>query len=141
MSIFRSIDISSSGLRAERVRMDVIAQNIANVDSTAAPGTAYKRREVVLLADQLKRAGGFGPPSNEGGGVRVLAIREDRSPGMLVHEPNHPAANADGYVERPNVSLPLEMVDLVAAGRAYEANASALKTGREIAKRTLDILR
>lgn len=141
MSIFRSIDISSSGLRAGRVRMDVIAQNIANADSTAAPGTAYRRREVVLLANQMKRAGGFGPPSNEGGGVRVLAIREDSSPGMMVYDPNHPAADADGYVERPNVSLPLEMVDMVAAGRAYEANSSALKTGREIAKRTLDILR
>lgn len=129
MSMFRALDISASGLYAGRLRMDAIAHNIANVQSTRDGVGPHRRREVVLAA------------APAGGGVRVVGIREDPSPPQAVYRPGDPAADERGYVHLSNVNLPLEMVDLVAAGRAYEANAAAFKTGREMAKRALDIMR
>lgn len=143
MSLFRSIDISASGLQAGRVRMDVIAQNIANVESANDGGTPYRRKEVVLLSQAWPKSPGFGPArgASAAGGVRILGIREDQSPPQLVYRPDDPAADAQGYVHLPNVNLPLEMVDMVVATRAYEANAAALKAGREFVRRGLDIMR
>lgn len=129
MSMFRALDISASGLRAGRLRMDAIAHNIANVQSAGDGVGPYRRREVVLAA------------APAGAGVRVAGIREDPAPPQAVYRPGDPAADERGYVRLSNVNLPLEMVDLVAAGRAYEANAAALKTGREMARRALDIMR
>ena len=140
MSIFRAIDISASGLQAERVRMETIAQNIANVESTGGGrGGPYRRKEVVLAAD----VGAGGPFGGNGAraGVRVAAIREDPSPPILVYRPGDPAADAQGYIHMSNVNLPLEMVDMVTASRAYEANAAAVRTEREMVKRTLEIMR
>lgn len=143
MSLFRSLDISASGLHAGRVRMDTIAQNIANAESVTDGGGAYQRQEVVLMSEGWRNAPSFGPESarDEGGGVRVLGIRRDTSPPQRVYRPEDPGADAQGYVTLSNVNLPLEMVDLVSATRTYEANAAALRTGRETVKRTLDILK
>jgi flagellar basal-body rod protein FlgC len=143
MSLFRALDISASGLHAGRVRMDTIAQNIANAESVTDGGTPYRRQEVVLMSEGWRNALPFGPAGvrNEGGGVRVLGIRADPSPPQRVYRPEDPAADAQGYVTLSNVNLPLEMVDLVSAARAYEANAAALRVGRETVRRTLDILR
>ena len=142
MSMFRTMNISASGLQAERVRMEVIAQNIASVETDLEGATPYRRKEVVVVAQPW--AGRVSAGSRRqavDGGVRVLRIQEDQNPAQLVYRPGDPAANAQGYVQLPSVNLPMEMVDMVAATRAYEANAAAFKAGRDMGKRTLDIMR
>ncbi len=139
MGVFDALRVSATGLQAERTRMDVIAQNIANVESTRSQdGGPYRRRQVVLMAEQ-----GSGSATAERvtyTGVRVAAVEADPSPPMRVHNPGHPDADADGYVLMPNVSLPTEMADMVLAARAYEANAAALRSGREMIRQALSIL-
>lgn len=136
MSMFRAIDISATGLQAGRTRMDAIAHNIANVENVGENGRPFRRKEVILVAQEGGPGGGRAL-----GGVRVAGIREDPGPPVLVYRPEDPAADAQGYVHLSNVNLPLEMVDLVTASRAYEANAAALKTTREMNRRTLEIMR
>ncbi|MDQ5808870.1 MAG: flagellar basal body rod protein FlgC [Actinomycetota bacterium] len=147
MSLFGAIDISGSGLAAERLRMDVTAENLANAQSTqGADGQPYRRKEVVLR----QAAGGFenelstamgaqgGSPAR---GVEVVAIAEDTAPNRMVYDPGHPDANAEGYVSMPNVDPVTEMVDLIAASRAYEANVTAMQTAKSMFTKTLDLLR
>jgi len=139
MGVFDALRVSATGLQAERTRMDVIAENIANVETTrSADGGPYRRRQVVLMAEQ-----GTGSAATERAtytGVRVAEVAADPSPPMRVHNPGHPDADADGYVLVPNVSLPTEMADMVLAARAYEANAAALRSGREMIRQALSIL-
>ncbi len=139
MGIFDALRVSATGLQAERARMDVIAENIANVETTRSHnGGPYRRRQVVLMARQ-----GVGVPSAQRAtytGVRVAGVETDPSPPLRVHNPSHPDADADGYVLMPNVSLPTEMADMVLAARAYEANAAALRSGREMIRQALSIL-
>jgi flagellar basal-body rod protein FlgC len=145
MSIFGSLDISASALSAERLRMDVTAENLANAQSTrTANGGPYRRKEVVLqeqsgggFAGALASARAAGAP----GGVSVSAISEDPSPDRLVYDPSHPDANAQGYVRMPNVNPVTEMVDLISASRSYEANVTAMQTAKQMFTKTLDILR
>ena len=146
MSLFGALDISGSGLAAERLRMDVTAENLANAQSTrGADGQPYRRKEVVLR----QADGGFGATLNAamGGsssgarGVEVAGIAEDTAPNRMVYDPGHPDANAEGYVELPNVDPVTEMVDLITATRAYEANATAIEAFTSQAQRALDILR
>jgi flagellar basal-body rod protein FlgC len=148
MSLFGSLDISAGALSAERLRMDVTAENLANAQSTrTANGGPYRRKEVVTeatggggfasaLASARGGAGGFG-----GGGVRVSAIVEDQTPNRLVYDPGHPDANAQGYVSMPNVNPVTEMVDLISASRSYEANVTAMQTSKQMFTKTLDLLR
>ena len=142
MSIFTGMDISTSGLRAQRLRMDVIAENIANAEATRTPeGGPYRRREVVLEAE-----GGAWTKTRQGmqggaSGVQVAQVTEDPAPPQLVYDPAHPDANAQGYVAMPNVNVPTEMVDLMAATRAYEANTAAFKASRDMEKAALDLLK
>jgi flagellar basal-body rod protein FlgC len=151
MGLFDALDVSASGLSAERLRMDVTAGNLANAQSTsAAGGGPYRRREVVLqergatpfsaaLAG-ARGATGVAVPSTPGG-VRVAGIVEDPSPDRLVHDPGHPDADARGYVRMPNVNPVSEMVDLITASRGYEANVTALQTAKQMFAKTLDLLR
>ncbi len=139
MGVFDSLRVSASGLRAGRTRMDVIAENIANVETTRSrDGGPYRRRQVVLAGQQV---GGATP---RGGlqctGVRVAAVESDDSPPMRLHNPSHPDADAEGYVLLPNVDLPTEMADMILAARAYEANAAALRSGRDMIRQALSIL-
>ena len=146
MSLFGAIDISGSGLSAERLRMDVTAENLANAQSTrGADGQPYRRKEVVL-----RQAGGafdatlnaaMGPGNSSARGVEVVAIAEDTAPNRLVFDPGHPDANPEGYVEMPNVDPVTEMVDLIAASRAYEANVTAMQTAKGMFSKTLDLLK
>jgi flagellar basal-body rod protein FlgC len=142
VSIFTGMDISASGLRAQRLRMDVIAENIANAEATRTPeGGPYRRREIVLEAE-----GGVWTRTREGlqagaDGVQVAQVTEDPAPPQLVYDPSHPDANADGYVAMPNVNVPTEMVDLMAATRAYEASTAAFRAARDMGKAALDLLR
>jgi flagellar basal-body rod protein FlgC len=147
MGLFDAVDIAGSGLSAERLRMDVTAENLANAQTTrGANGTAYRRKEVVL--QQVEGGGGFGSAlagamggGNRPGGVQAAAIVEDPSPLKQVYDPGHPDANAQGYVQMPNVNPVTEMVDLIAASRAYEANVTAMQTAKTMFSKTLDILR
>lgn len=147
MGLFDAIDISASGLTAERLRMDVTAENLANAQTTRGPdGGAYRRKAVVL---QQQSGGGFAGAlagavqRGNGGprGVEVTAIVPDTTPSRRVHDPGHPDADADGYVELPNVNPVTEMVDLIGASRAYEANVTAMQTAKTIFSKTLELLR
>lgn len=129
--------ISASGLAAERRRMEVVANNIANANSTqSVDGGPYRRQQVVFAA-MVDDSGG----AADGMGVRVVGVQQDMSELPQVYDPGHPHANADGFVAMPNVQLPLEMVDLMTAGRSYEANLKALQTFRQMAEQALSVLR
>jgi flagellar basal-body rod protein FlgC len=148
MGMFDAFDVSASALTAERLRMDVTAENLANAQTTrTASGGAYRRKEVVLesiggensFGTQLSAAmGGNGGPA---GGVKAAAIVEDSSPGKRVYDPSHPDADKQGYVTMPNVDTVTEMVDLIGSSRAYEANVTALQDSKQMFSKTLDILR
>lgn len=147
MGMFLGIDASASGLTAERLRMDVISNNIANSNTTRTDrGGAYRRRFVVFeprereprtFEQTLMRAVGLSNRTGEG--VRAVSIMEDTAQGPLVYDPGHPDANADGYVEKPNVNIVNEMVDMITAQRAYEANTTAINAAKSMASKALEI--
>jgi flagellar basal-body rod protein FlgC len=145
MSMFGGLEISASALTAERLRMDVVAENLANAQTTrGADGQPYRRKEVVLQ----ERAGSFGATlsaamdrGTQGAGVEVAGIVEDQTPLKRVYDPGHPDADADGYVAMPNVDTVTEMVDLIGAQRAYEANVTAMQAAKSMFSRTLELLR
>jgi flagellar basal-body rod protein FlgC len=144
MSLFGGLEISASALTAERLRMDVVAENLANAQTTrGADGQPYRRKEVVLQ----ERAGTFGASlsaamnKKNGGGVEVAAVVEDQTPLKRVYDPGHPDADAEGYVAMPNVDTVTEMVDLIGAQRAYEANVTAMQAAKQMFARTLELLR
>jgi len=134
--IFVTGDISSSGLKAERLHMEVVANNIANQNTTrTANGEPYRRQQVLFTS--LAEDGGRPDTLS---GVRVEAITSDQSPFRSVYDPGHPHANEQGQVQLPNVDLPHEMVDLLVASRAYESNLKSLETFKQITKQTLSLL-
>lgn len=143
MSDFLGFDISASGLTAQRLRMDVIANNIANVNTTRTPQGGPYRRQMVIFESRLKELMLNLPLPRQiqalGNGVRVAAIVEDLSPPMLVYDPQHPDADASGYVAMPNINIVTEMVDMISATRAYEANIMALNASKSMALRALDL--
>lgn len=144
MSFFRSIDISATGLTAQRMRMDVIAENIANVSTTrTANGTPYRRRYVEFQSMDQPSFGQYleAAKSDEpaGVGVKVSAIKEDTSDYKLVYDPTNADAGEDGYVRYPNVDLAVEMTDIISAQRAYEANVTALNAMKAMAVKALEI--
>lgn len=144
MSVFGAFDISSSGMTAQRLRTDIISQNIANANSTRdADGNIYKRKTVVFgeknfvtFEDSLISASG---PGRTGKGVKVTGIVEDQSEGAKVYDPSHPDADEDGYVTYPNVNTVTEMTNLIDASRAYEANVTALNASKSMTLKALDI--
>ena len=128
-------EIAVSGLRAERTRMNVIANNIANAETTRTPeGGPFRRQLAVFRGQRLA-----GIPARQGG-VRVTKVIGDPSPFRLVYDPSHPDANTEGYVAFPNVSLAVEMVDLISAQRAYDANVAVLVSDRRMAEKALEII-
>lgn len=149
MGIFSAMNIASTGLTAQRLRMDVIANNIANEHTTrTTDGGPFRRRRVILRPrnDELEFKTRFLPQAlwrGMGEGVRVIKIEEDMSPLRLVYDPNHPDAiktgPKQGYVEFPNVNVVTEMVDLISASRAYEANVTIIQNSSQMFMRGLDI--
>ena len=151
MGLFDSLNISGSALSAERLRMDVTAENLANANTTrGVNGGAYRRKVVVLeqqaggtnnfgnqLASAMQRDGGGDKP----GGEQVRAIAEDTTPNRRVFDPGHPDADQQGYVSMPNVDSVSEMVDLISASRAYEANVTAMQAAKQMFTKTLELLR
>ena len=148
MSMFGGLEISASGLTAQRLRMDVTAENLANAQTTkGADGQPYRRKEVVLqeisqggFGAQLTAAMGTGAKSRPGG-VEVAEIASDQTAGKMVYDPSHPDANAQGYVLMPNVNPVTEMVDLISASRSYEANVTSMQTAKQLFTKTLELLR
>ena len=142
MGIFNAIDASASGLTAERLRMDVISNNIANANTTrTATGGAY-RRQMVVFQPRTNQPSFLQTLNNQlsgGEGVRVVEIKQDDSPLRKMYDPSHPDANAEGYVEMPNVQIVSEMVDMISATRAYEANVTAVNTAKSMALKALEI--
>ena len=145
MGFFSSLDISASGLIAQRVRMDTISQNIANINTTRTEdGTPYRRREVIFeertgsdsFSSMLSSA------SNRlasGQGVRVSKIVEDSSDFKKEYDPGHPDADEDGYVSKPNVDIITEMVNMISATRSYEANVTSINATKSMAIKALEI--
>ena len=148
MSMFGGMEISGSALTAQRLRMNVTAENIANAETTkGADGNPYRRKEVTLqsvgqagtFGSQLSRA--MGTSGVSPGGVQATEITEDQTNGKLVYDPSHPDADAQGYLRMPNVDTVTEMVDLIDAQRAYEANVTAMSAAKQMFAKTLEILR
>ena len=139
MDIIPGIESATGGLQAQRTRLDVIAQNIANAQTTrGANGKPYARQVVSFEAELIKRMGeSVASPALRG--VHVSAVTSDPRQGPVVHNPAHPDADAQGFVHMPNVNMAMEMVDLISATRAYEANLSVVKAGREMAAKCLEI--
>jgi flagellar basal-body rod protein FlgC len=146
MSVIDGLNISASGLTAQQLRMDVISQNIANVNTTRDEnGNAYKRKMVVFaekdvspFADVLM--GAIGTGGTVGKGVKVTQIAEDNENEMRrVYDPSHPDADKDGYVTYPNVNSVQEMTDLIDATRSYEANVTAFNATKNMALKGLEV--
>jgi len=148
MGLFDAIGIAGSGLTAERIRMDVTAENLANADTTkGANGKPYQRQEVVLAQDGS--AGGFEGAlsgalqrtSAQQGGVQVTGIISDTSPDQQVYDPGNPEADAKGYVTLPNVSTVTEMTDLISEQQSYQSDVTAMQTSKTMFTSMLGILK
>jgi flagellar basal-body rod protein FlgC len=134
-----AVNVAASALNAERTRIEVAVSNIANAESTrGADGKPYRRRDVVLTADPVQSFdGALGRAA--GTGVKVSAIVEDASPARRRYDPSHPHADGEGYVALPNVDTAEEMVDMVGASRAYQANLTAINLIRDLVSRALEL--
>ncbi|MCL6518667.1 MAG: flagellar basal body rod protein FlgC [Armatimonadetes bacterium] len=133
MGSFSSMDISATGLFAQRVRLDAIANNIANATTTRTErGGPYKRLEVIFKASS-------GQFDHSNAGVQVESVVESNDPPKMIYDPSHPDAGPDGMVAMPNVNIVEEMVDLISATRAYEANIMAINAARSMVSKALEI--
>ena len=152
MAFFSSMNIVASGLTAQQMRLDVVAENITNATTTRTEGGngAYRRKMVVFEAQagrddfrqaMARAAGGLAPNDEDtnAGGVKVTQIVEDPSPMKMVYDPTHPDANAEGYVEMPNVDTVKEMTDAMAATQAFSANVTAFNTLKAVVAKGLEI--
>lgn len=148
MRFLNSIDVSASGLTAQRLKMDTIASNMANVETTQVNGGKgpYRRQVVVFEAQQSKAVGSFNRILEDQittqAGVRVKEIRElseTEAPYRKVYDPSHPDADGEGYVNYPNVNIVEEMINMISSTRAYEANAKVIEATKSMALRALDI--
>jgi len=136
-SLFPAIQIASSGLHAERQRMEVAANNLANARATRSAGGQLYERQAVLFSAVYEDA--LGRDGNDLGGVEIQGIVSDGRAPLRVHAPYHPDADKDGMVEQANISTIEEMMDIISASRAYQANLSALKQSREMAQQTISL--
>jgi len=131
--LFLPLKVSATGLEAQKIRLNVIASNLSNVNSTRTPeGGPYRRKDVLFISymyDQISH------------GVDVYKIVEDQRPFRTVFEPGHPDADKDGYVKYPNVNPMEEMINMISASRAYEANLTMINSYKEMFLRTLDLLK
>lgn len=138
MNFLTSLEISGSGLYAQRKRMDIIASNLANIETTHTQGGGPYRRKMVVMSTKPIEA--FDRVLNaQVEGVQIDAVVEDRSPFRMVYNPSHPDADENGNLLKPNVDLIVEMTNMVMAGRAFEANLSAIKSTRQMAVKALEI--
>ncbi|MCU0814620.1 MAG: flagellar basal body rod protein FlgC [Burkholderiaceae bacterium] len=132
MSLMNIFHVAGSAVSAQSQRLNVVASNLANADTVAGPdGQAYKARQVTFQTHLFSDAGAAG--------VRVATVREDDAPGRRVHDPKHPAADAEGYVTFSNVNAVQEMVDMISASRSYQNNVEVMNTTKQLLTRTLQM--
>ncbi|MDO8349537.1 MAG: flagellar basal body rod protein FlgC [Gallionella sp.] len=130
MSLFNIFNVSGSGMAAQSQRLNAVASNLANADSTtSADGQPYRAKQVIFSAT----------PMGGAQGVKVVAVAEDNSPGKMIYDPKHPMADEKGYVEMPNVNVVDEMVNMISASRAYQNNVDVLNTSKTLLLKTLAI--
>ncbi|HEY4810005.1 MAG TPA: flagellar basal body rod protein FlgC [Solirubrobacteraceae bacterium] len=155
MGLFDAISIAGTGLAAERIRMDVTAENLANANTTkAANGQPYQRQEVELqqrgssdfggaLSSALHPGAGAGAPASAAtaGGVQVSGIVADSTPDQQVYDPGNPEANAKGYVKLPNISTVTEMTDLISESQSYQSDVTAMQTSKSMFTSMLGLLK
>jgi flagellar basal-body rod protein FlgC len=139
MGFLTSLDVSASALTAQRMRMDVISENIANADTTRTENGGPYRRRVTMLAEQPMTFSAALKQATTGGGVVVSQIVEDQSDFEYEYDPDHPDANEYGYVAKPNVDTAEEIIDMMSATRSYEANVTALNATKSMAMKALEI--
>ncbi len=143
MSMFQIFGISGSAVSAQSQRLNVVASNLANVDTVAGPdGKAYKSKQVVFQTELLGASTQPGTPPEAGAalsGVRVSNIKEDEAPGRRVFDPKHPAADGEGYVTFSNVNAVDEMVNMIAASRSYQNNVEVMNTAKTLLQKTLQM--
>ena len=145
MSMFKSFGVNASGMTAERYRMDIISQNIANANTTRTESGEAYRRKVVRFTERGEDISSFGTifkrarGMDTGDGVKVTGVYEDQSDLRMVYDPGHPDADENGYVYYPNVDVVTEMTNVIDASRAYEANATAFDASKSMAMKGLDI--
>ncbi len=132
MSLFKVLDVSGSAVSAQSQRLNVVASNLANADTVAGPdGQAYKARQVVFQTEAMGASGAAG--------VRVSNVIEDPSQGRRVHDPKHPAADAQGFVTFSNVNAVEEMVNMISASRSYQNNIEVMNTAKSLLLKTLQL--
>ncbi|HQS57077.1 MAG: flagellar basal body rod protein FlgC [Gallionellales bacterium 35-53-114] len=132
MSLFNIFNISGSAMTAQSQRLNTVASNLANADSATGPdGKAYRAKQVIFQATPVGAQGGTG--------VKVAAVVQDASPMKMQYDPKHPMANAQGYVEMPNVNPVEEMVNMISASRSYQNNVEVLNTSKNLLVKTLGI--
>ncbi len=145
LDVFRTLNISASGLTAQRARLDVIASNIANAESTRSDEGGPYRRKTVVFREVFESAVGEAHyrdnrlQTDSMRGVEIAEIEADNRPFRLVYDPSHPDANEEGYVQMPNVNVLREMVDLINAQRSYEANVTAMNATKSFINAALQI--
>ena len=145
MSLFSVLSVSASGMAAQRTRAALLAENLANAETTRTPeGGPYRRKDAVFASDPL--APQFSEVfetalGNAGAGVKVVEIVEDTREPEKRYQPGHPDADADGYVAYPRVNPPEDMVDLMSAARGYQANVAAISAVKDMLHRSIELLR
>ncbi len=142
MDVFKTMDVVGSALTAERTRLNAIASNVANANTIKGPNGVYKRQDVVLEA--VPQESQFGEVLSEeekklNTEVRVAEVVEDQSGGRPVYDPDHPEANAEGYVYYPNVNPVSEMANMISADRAFQTNVNVFQTTKQMALKALEI--
>lgn len=136
MSLFSIFNVAGSAVSAQSQRLNVVASNLANADTVAGPdGQAYRARQVSFQTVLMNQSGQPGSAA----GVRVATVTEDATPGRRVHDPKHPAADADGYVTYSNVNAVEQMVDMISASRSYQNNIEVMTTARSLLTKTLQL--
>lgn len=138
MNILPAISVTSDALSAQKTRLDVVGQNIANASTTRGPDGLPYQRKMVTFETQLNAVAGLDDLTSRMG-VRVASIVADKTPGAAIFNPAHPHADESGMVHMPNVNISTEMVDMITSSRAYEANLSVVRTARQMAQRAMAI--
>ncbi len=132
MSVFNVFQVAGSALTAQSMRLNAVASNLANADSIAGPdGKPYRAKQVVFEATPVEGSSALG--------VRVQQVVEDASPGRMIYDPRNPAADGNGYVTLPNVSVVDEMVNMISASRSYQTNAEVMNTAKQLLLKTLTL--
>lgn len=141
MDILTSMKIGASALKAQRIRLDAIGTNIANIETTRTPeGGPFRKREVVFQSDAKGFAEHLGASQRDGiAGVEVTQIRANSSPPKMVYNPGHPDADSEGMVAMPNIDLMEEVADMMSATSAYEANVAVVRSAKRMALKALEI--